>query len=301
MALDLSALSDFNNETAGEVIPKIVYAGNTAEYTSVKTGVKYKEPLNLFDVDVNVQTGAGCITTPSGSANFTQRDLQVVQRASHDGLCLRDMDTKYLGITSLGAGSYNETFKLAGTYMDMVANQMRKSNESFIWNATAGVEGVDGLKTIISGSTAGVNVAGTGDATLTNLDTMIQALPSDVADRDDLTFFMSIPKFRAFVSAVRSANNYYFNPADVSNRGGVLDMMYPFENIRVVGTAGLASSDRIILTPAKQIVIGTDLESDIDEAKVWYSLDDDKLYHRLVMKLGVQVAYPEFSVSNDLA
>lgn len=300
MALNVSALSDFSNETAGQVIPKIVYTGNTAEYTSVKTGIKYKEPLNLFDVDLYIQDGSGCITTASGSANFTQRDIQVVQRASHDGICLRDMDTKYLGISALNEGSYNETFKFAGMYTDMITNQMKKANDTFLWGATAGVEGVDGLKTLISGSTTGVNVAGTADATLSNLDDMIEAIPADVADRDDLTIFMSVSKFRSFVANVRSANSYYFNPDSIQNRGGVLDMVYPYQNVRVVGTAGLGSSDRIVIAPAKDIVVGTDLESDVDTFQTWYSLDDDKLYHRLVMKLGVQIAHPSYYVSNDL-
>jgi hypothetical protein len=305
MALNVSALADFNNETAGLVIPKIVYSGNTAEYTSVKSGIKYKEPLNLFDVDLYVQEGSGCITTASGSANFTQRDILVVQRASHDGICLRDMDTKYLGITALNAGSYNETFKLAGMYTDMISNQMRKSNDSFIWTATSASNGIDGLTTLISGSTSGVvpvaSTPLTASTALTQLDELIDAIPSDVVDRDDLTMFMSIPNFKKYVAGVRQANSFYFNPDAISNRGGIVDMMYPYQNVRVVGVSGLGSSNRIVVGPGRDIVIGTDLESDVDNFQTWYSLDDDKLYHRLVMKLGVQIAHPEFFVSNDLA
>jgi hypothetical protein len=100
MSLNVSALADFNNQTAGKIIPKIVYTGNTAEYTSVQEGIKYLEPLNLFEVDLYVQEGYGCATTPSGSATFTQRNLQVCGRQSFDALCLKDLDTKYLGITS---------------------------------------------------------------------------------------------------------------------------------------------------------------------------------------------------------
>ena len=307
MSLNVSALADFNNETAGQVIPKIVYTGNTAEYTSVKEGIKYLEPLNLFEVDLYIQDGYGCSTSASGSAVFSQRNLQVCQRTSFDGLCLRDMDTKYLGITQLDRGSYNETFKLASTYTELITNQMRKANDSFIWQAVSGSSDAcaSGLLTIISGSTSGVvEVASTpltASTALTQLDTLIDAIPTDVADRDDLTMFMSVSNFRKFVAGVRQANSYYFNPDSISNRGGILDMVYPYQNIRVVGTAGLGSSNRIVVGPAKQIVVGTDSVSDVDNFQLWYSLDDDKLYHRLVMKLGVQVAYPEFFVSNDLA
>ena len=307
MSLNVSALADFNNETAGTIIPKIVYTGNTAEYTSVKEGVKYLEPLNLFEVDLYIQEGYGCSTTASGSATFSQRNLQVCQRQSFDGLCLRDMDTKYLGITALDRGSYNETFKLAGDYTEMITNQMRKANDTFLWQAVSGSAGAcaDGLIQIISGSTSGVvpvaSTPLTASTALTQLDALIDAIPTDVADRDDLTMFMSVSNFRKFVAGVRQANSYYFNPDSISNRGGILDMVYPYQNVRVVGTAGLGSSNRIVVGPAKQIVVGTDSVSDVDNFQLWYSLDDDKLYHRLVMKLGVQVAYPEFFVSNELA
>lgn len=302
MSLNVSALANFNNEVAGLLLPKIVYAGNTAEYVTIKEGVKYKEPLNLFEVDLYVQSGYDCATTPSGSATFTQRDLQVCSRQSFDGLCLKQLDTKYLGISSLGAGSYNETWELASQYSELLVNQMRKSNDQFIWTAESGSAGAcaDGLKFIVSGSTAGVTTTGSA-ATLADMDTMIAALPADVADRDDLTFFMSVGNFRKFVADVRTANSYYFDPNSITNRGGVLDMVYPYQNIRVVGVAGLGTSNRIILGPAKQIVIGTDLVSDVSEFALWYDINSDQLRHRISLKLGVQVAYPEFWVSNDLA
>ena len=307
MSLNVSALSDFSNEVAGKIVPKIVYTGNTAEYTSVQEGIKYIEPINLFEVDLYVQEGYGCATSPSGSATFSQRNIQVCGRQSFDSLCLKDLDTKYLGISSLDAGSYNTTWKLAETYTDLITNQMKKSNDTFLWQAVSGSAGAcaDGLLQIISGSTAGVvDVASTpltASTALTQLDLLIDAIPTDVADRDDLTMFMSVSNFRKFVAGVRQANSYYFNPDSITNRGGVLDMVYPYPNVRVVGPAGLGSSNRIVVGPAKQIVVGTDLVSDVDNFALWFDLNTDSLRHRLSCKLGVNVAYPEFWVSNDLA
>ena len=308
MSLNVSALADFNNEVAGLLLPKMIYAGNTAEYVTVKEGIKYKEPLNLFEVDLQVQDGFGCVTNPSGSATFSQRDLEVCQRTSYDGLCLKDMDKKYLGISALEPGSYNETFAMANTYAELLVNQFQKSNDQFIWAAQSGSNAcVSGLKTIISGSTTGVVVpdgfTGSFDAStaLDRMDAAIADLSSDVADRDDLTFFMSVSNFRKYVTAIRNENSFYFDPESITNRGNTLDMMYPFQNIRVVGTVGLQGSDRIVLGPAKHIVIGTDLTSDLDEFQMWYDINSDQLKHRINTKLGVNIAYPEFWVSNDLA
>lgn len=298
MSLNVSALGDFSNEVAGKIVPKIVYTGNTAEYTSVQEGIKYIEPLNLFEVDLHIQEGYGCATTPSGSATFTQRNIQVCGRQSFDSLCLKDLDTKYLGISSLDAGSYNTTWKLAETYSDLIVNQMKKANDTFLWNATSSVDCSAGLIELTDAGTGVVEVAGATTASLADLDTMIDAIPADVADREDLTLFMSVSNFRKFVASVRSANSYYFNPDSIANRGGVLDMVYPYQNVRVVGTAGLGSSNRMVLAPAKQIVVGTDLVSDVDNFALWYDINTDSLRHRLSMKLGVQIAYPEFVVSN---
>jgi hypothetical protein len=88
MALDLTALSDFNNEVAGPLLAKLVYGGSTMEYITVKEGVKHQEPINLMEVDLQIQAGT-CVSTPSGSLTYTQRNITVCPRTSFDGLCLK--------------------------------------------------------------------------------------------------------------------------------------------------------------------------------------------------------------------
>jgi hypothetical protein len=313
MSLNVSALADFNNQIAGELLLKLVYGGSTIEYVTVQEGVKYLEPINLFEVSLGIQNGT-CVSTASGSATFTQRNIQVCPRTSFDALCLKDLDTKYLGISSLDRGSYNETWALTNAYSELLVNQFQKANDQFLWQQLSGSYSqyggtcsVSGLNYIITGSTSGVVVpaGATGSFTaanaLTKMDAMIDGLSADVADRDDLTFFMSVTNFRKYVTAIRSANNFYFDPASITNRGNLLEMMYPFQNIKVVGTIGLQGSDRVVLGPAKQIVVGTDLLSDFSEFQLWYDINTDTLRHRISTKLGVNIAFPEFWVSNDQA
>ena len=107
MSLNVTALADFNNQIAGELLLKLVYGGSTIEYVTVQEGVKFLEPINLFEVSLYINNGT-CVSSASGSATFTQRNIQVCPRTSFDALCLKDLDTKYLGISSLDRGSYNE-------------------------------------------------------------------------------------------------------------------------------------------------------------------------------------------------
>jgi hypothetical protein len=314
MSLNVSALADFNNQIAGELVLKMVYGGSTIEYVTVQEGVKYQEPINLFEVSLYINNGT-CVSTASGSATFTQRNITVCPRTSFDAICLKDLDKKYLGISSLERGSYNETWALANAYSELLVNQFQKANDQFLWLQQSGSASTfggtcetNGLKFIITGSTSGVVVPNdfTGSFTaanaLTKMDAAIAGLSSDVADRDDLTFFMSVANFRNYVSALRSANNFYFDPSSITNRGGILEMAYPFQpGIKVVGTVGLQGTGRVVLGPAKQIVVGTDLLSDFSEFQLWYDINTDTLRHRISTKLGVNIAYPEFWVSNDQA
>ena len=312
MSLNVSALADFNNQIAGELVLKMVYGGSTIEYVTVQEGIKFQEPINLFEVSL-VMNNSACVSTASGSATFTQRTIEVCPRTSFDALCLKDLDKKYLGISSLDRGSYNETWALANAYSELLVNQFQKANDQFLWGQVSGSYStyggtcaVSGLNRIITGSTQGVVPIPSSSLAAANIlatmDLMIATSSADVADREDLTFFMSVTNFRNYVAGLRAANNFYFDPSSITNRGGLYEMAYPFQpNIKVVGTVGLQGSNRVVLGPAKQIVVGTDLLSDFSEFQLWYDINTDTLRHRISTKLGVNIAYPEFWVSNDLA
>ena len=301
---NVNALADFNNELAGELLVKSVIVGSTTEFVTVKEGIKYKEPLNLQEIDLVIQDGIGCVTTPSGSVTYTQRDLQVCQRSSYDGLCLRDLDSKYIAL--LGPeGSYPETYAFVQEYTDQLVRNFQKKNDQFIWTASTGSgDCVDGLNTLLASGSGALFVSSSAP-TATNIgdiiDEQLAALNVDVQDRDDLTVFMSIANFRKYITWLRKENNFWYDPASVENRGSLLSMKHPFANLLIVGTVGLQGTNRIVMGPARHIVVGTDLVSDLDNFQLWYDINDDQLKHRIVTKMGVQVAYPEFWVTNNLA
>ena len=297
MALNVDALNDFSNETAGRIVPRMVFEGYTTSVLPVQTGIKYQEPLNIFDTTLVVQTG-DCVSDKSGSFTATQKNITVTQRTSYDGLCLDTLNPKYLGISSLDAGSYNESFKLAEVYTSQIVNQMKKDDDIFLWNDTnLGAE-----TTVASGSV--LVPAGTGSFNSTTaldiLDEYIAAIPADITDRDDLTIWMSTSNFRQYISALRKSNNYYdtANDTDRAERGTLMSQ-YPFANVKVCGTPGITGG-RIVLMPDAYAVVGTDALDDINNYQLWYDMNADELKHRLKHKLGVAVAFPEYVLTNDL-
>jgi hypothetical protein len=76
-------------------------------------------------------------------------------------------------------------------------------------------------------------------------------------------------------------------------------MMYvPGTNVRITAVRGLNGSNKAYLTPASNIYVGTDLLSDSEDFKIWYSQDNDEVRFKSKFKLGVQVAFPEFVVAH---
>lgn len=314
MGLNVSALNDFNNEVAGKIVLDTVYKGNTTEYVSVQEGIKFQEPLNLISVDPYFQ-GGDSVSDASGSATFSQRNITVDKRTAYDSWNLQTLTEKYLGVSALPEGSYEESFALLNDLTADLVKKAQQDNDDYIWNAVSGsqfanssvIPQADGFKLLISGSTSGVKVpTGTGANHITastayaQLSDMISAADANVLDAEDLSFFMGTAVFTRVIQGLTTQNLFHFDPTSVERRGGFYEVPFPgYPNIKLIGGWGLRGSERVILGPASDMVVGTDLVSDTTNFQLWYDINSDTLKYRLRNKLGVQIGHPEYFVSND--
>ena len=95
---------------------------------------------------------------------------------------------------------------------------------------------------------------------------------------------------------------FHFDPTTVKSRGGYYEVPLPgYPNVVIVGGWGLRSSERVVLGPASDMYVGTDLTSDTSNYQLWYDINSDTIKYRLRNKLGTQIGHPEYYVSNDLA
>jgi len=315
MSLNVSALNDFNNETAGKIVLDTVYKGNTTEYVQVQEGIKFQEPLNLISVDPYFQ-GGNAVTTASGSAEFTQRNITVTKRTAYDSWNLQDLTDKYLGVSVLPAGSYEETMTILNDLTTELVQKAQQNNDEFIWNASSGSQFAnstvtpngDGFKALISGSTTGVVVATgigatpiTGSTAYDQITGMLAQMDANVLDTD-LTVWCGTRVFQRVINGLTTQNLFHFDPTTVERRGGFYEVPLPgYPNVKIVGNFGLRGSERVIIGPASDMVVGTDLVSDTTNYQLWFDINSDTLKYRLRNKLGVQIGHPEYFVSNDLA
>lgn len=315
MSLNVSALNDFNNETAGRIVLDTVYKGNTTEYVTVQESIKFQEPLNLISVDPYFQ-GGNAVTTASGSAEFTQRNITVTKRTAYDSWNLQDLTDKYLGVSALPAGSYEETMTILNDLTTELVQKAQQSNDEFLWNAVSGSQfanstvtpNADGFKALISGSTTGVVVATgdgataiTGSTAYDQITSMLGQMDANVLDTE-LTVWCGTRVFQRVINGLTTQNLFHFDPTTVERRGGFYEVPLPgYPNVKIVGNYGLRGSERVIIGPTSDMVVGTDLVSDTTNYQLWFDINSDTLKYRLRNKLGVQIGHPEYFVSNDLA
>lgn len=314
MAINVAALADFTDQLSGRMLMDTVYTGNTAEYVSIQEGIKFSESLNLASVTPYFQ-GGDTVSTASGSLDFTQRNITVSKRTAYDNWNLQLLTSKYLGKAILDAGSYEDTMTILTALSEDLVKKAQQQNDDFIWGAEDGVvfpgssvtAAGDGFKALISGSTAGVVVpagqvniaASTAYAQLTEL---LSNVDVNVLDASDLTIFCGTAVFQRIISGLTTQNLFHFDVTSVEKRGGFYEVPFPgYPNVKIVGIYGLRSSERVIVGPASDMVVGTDLTSDTTNFSLWFSQDDDALKYRLRNKLGTQIGHPEYYVSNDLA
>jgi hypothetical protein len=303
---NLSSLATYTDEVGGELMRKAILEGETAKIIKVQPGVKGSQAINLLDSTLVVQEGA-CGWNSSGSTTYTQRDITVCQYKVNEALCPQDLNDYWLG-QLLTPGSYNETVPFEEQISILKTQQISQYIENQIWGASSATTCFSGFKELFaqSGSTestvtGGIVVTGqtalSATTALSQVDALVEVIPDDVVDRTDWVVFMSHANYRKYLINYRTANYYHFNPEDSYQN---FKTFHPATNILVHPVGGLNNTNTIVLAPAGYLVLGVDLMSDAEQLKMFYSVDFDEVRLRSNFKVGVQVAFPQFVITNGL-
>lgn len=303
MAFDVSALTDYVDQTSEELLLKSQIEGRTASLVTKQPGIKSSAALQLFDTDVVIQDGAGCGYNTSGTTALSQRIITTGPMKVQEDLCTRDLEAKWTQILLRPGQNYEEDpAVIAAAYMEDKIAKLQAATEVLDWQATtAGTDFYDGFLTIIDaatgpidGNTQGITVA-TGITTANVFSIfrdIILATPHAVKRHADFRVFCGQDVFDTLVFGLLELNNFHF-----SNEGGLADKNYsltlPGTNTVIEGVGGLSGTDRIIAARGSNLYIGMDMEGEEDEMRVWYSKDDDVMKHSIRWRRGTQVAFPD--------
>ena len=310
--LNLSNLTQYTDQLSGILLKEAVLVGNTFDYISIQTGVKYADSINLL-TNTLVAAAGGCGTiSPTGSTTLTQRNIQVCPIKVEESICVDQFEQYWIGQLAK-EGSYNEFAPEVFNQL-YLANKVEKVGqlvEDLFWrssvNSTFGGGNMalcNGILHILENTSATSSIISTtfsGALTTTNaltiVDNMISLIPNDVLGENDLTLFMSHPNFRVLMNALRN-NNYFTQYDGVGGHTWVLDN-YTNTNVRIVATRGLVGRNEMVLTPAANLFFGTDSFGEArngDGFQFWYDIRDNITYFRSKFKVGAQIAFPQYIV-----
>jgi hypothetical protein len=310
--LNLANLTQYTDQLSGILLKEAVLVGNTFDYVSIQTGIKFADSINLLtNTLVAVAGGCGAIS-PTGSTTLTQRNITVCPILVAESICVDEFEQYWIGQLAK-EGSYNEFAPEVFNQL-YLANKVEKVGqlcEDLFWrgsvNSTFGGGNMalcNGILHILENTSATSSIISTtfsGALTTTNaltvVDDMISLIPNDVLGETDLTLFMSHPNFRVLMNALRN-NNYFTQYDGVAGHTYVLDN-YTNTNVRVVATRGLVGRNEMVLTPSSNLFFGTDSFGEArngDNFQFWYDIRDNITYFRAKLKVGAQIAFPQYVV-----
>jgi hypothetical protein len=232
-----------------------------------------------------------------------------VQISVNQSLCLEQLNTLWLG-QFLNAGSYNEQAPFEQAIVDLQTKQIKRFNEDALWQATSGTSSYSGFIQLfantpgvveLSGQTALCSITGSSTVEKANrvlaaVDSIIDALDRNIFQRDDVVIYMGLNSFKCYLTAIRNVNNFHFTEPKL---GQIYEVYHPQTNFKVVGCPGL-NTDLIAAGPQQYMLVGTDLTSDEDSYRSWWSMDFQQVRVMAAWKLGTALAFPEFFVTNGL-
>jgi hypothetical protein len=321
---DLGGLQNYVDQLNSDIISEAVLSPVTMDYVNVIPGIKGTMNVNLLSETLEVQTGTSCGWTNAGDVTFTVAPVTVQALKVNQSLCLQELNTLWLG-QYLNAGSYNEQAPFEQAIIDLQTKQIKRSNELRLWQANTGSTGnfsgstFPGFQQIfasseytadggvkLTGQTALCSVTGSNatekaNNVLQQIDNLINAMSADIYSREDIVIFMSEQQFKCYLQAVRNVNNFYIDSAAVGKVGSVYSIFHPQTNYKVVGVPGLNGSNLIVLGAQQYFLVGTDLTSDEDSFRAWWSQDFQEVRIMAAWKIGTAIAFPQFFVTNGLS
>jgi len=309
MATTTSITTSYSGSFAGQYIAAALLSGKTIEdgAIEVKPNIKFKEVIKKVATDSNVIKNATCDFTDTATVTLTERILQPEEFQVNLELCRKDFRSDWEAI-EMGMSVYDN---LPPSFSDFlighVAGLVAEKTEQNIWggvNANAGE--FDGF-TVLMAADATVNDAvNTGITSFTSsniinaLGNVVDAIPSAVLGKEDLTIYLPTVAFQAYVRALGGFGASGLGAAGVNaqgtqwyNNGNALS----FEGIKVQLAPGMPV-DHIVAGQKSNLYFGTGLLSDHNEVKLLDMGDLDGSQNvRVIMRFTAGVQY---GIGSDL-
>lgn len=298
MSINVSALPEYVNQRADELLTKAMLEGTTLDYISIMPSVKHKDSLTYLSSTVAFQDAKTCGFNAQGDDTLSQRTIEVAPIKVNKEYCDKDLRKTALNHQLLfEAGREKLPFEEKFMEGNIVAINAELEKEIWQNNGSALFPG------FLYQITAGDASVGPIDASVAPgygaddvIDLAYDKLP-EIVLKKGAVIFVSHTLFRAYVKALNAtccANRPMLDAA--SN-----EIDYPGDSrVKIVPIAGLQGATDsngkaalAVASWAKNFVYGTDVEGSENTFKFWYSDDDDVFKFKVLFNAGTAIAWPD--------
>ena len=279
--------STYSGEFAGKYLGAALLSADTLDKGAITIlpNVKYKAAMKVGAFS-NLVRSADCDFDSSTSGlTLTEKVLTPTELQVNLQICKKELHADWEA-AQMGFSAFDELPPLFSDYViARVAAEVAKATEVSIWQGSAGEGNFDGFETLLAADTDVVDVVA-GTVTTSNviaeLQKIVDAIPSGVYGKEDLTIYISQNIAKAYVGA-QAALGY----RDLYHVG---QTEMNFQGIPLFMTGGLADNTAVAAQKSN-LFFGTGLLDDRNEVKVIDMADLDGSQNvRVVMRYtaGVQ-------------
>lgn len=297
MATTTSITTTYAGEFASKYIAAALLSADTLDkgLVEIMPNVHYKQVIQKVGTD-DIVKDATCDFTPTSTLTLSERVLTVEEFQVNLQLCRKDFLSTWQG-AQMGYSVYDN---LPADFSDFliahVAGKVAQKIETNIWqgvNANAGE--FDGFQALLAADASVVDVVGTSVTAanvITELGKVVDAIPSALYGKEDLTLYVPQNVAKAYVRALGGFGASGLGAAGIESKGTMWygDQPLYFDGIRVAMVNGLASN-KMVAAQSSNLFFGSGLASDRNEVKVLDMADLDGSDNiRVVMRFtaGVQ-------------
>ena len=288
--------SSYAGEFAGKYLGAALLSADTLDKGAITIlpNVKYKAAMKVGAM-ANLVRSADCdFDSSTSTLTLTEKVLTPTELQVNLQICKKELHADWEA-AQMGFSAFDELPPLFSDYViGRVAAEVANATETSIWSGSAGEGNFDGFETLLTADADVVDVtAGTVTSTnvITELGKIVDAIPSAVYGKDDLTIYVSSNIARAYIRAL-GGFVATIGAAGSDNKGtqwyggGELS----FDGINIFVAKGLADNTAVAAQKSN-LFFGTGLLNDRNEVRVVdtsESLGDNNI--RVVMRYtaGVQ-------------
>lgn len=296
MADSLSITTSYVGELALPYINAALLSGDTLakNYVTLKEGVKFKAVLKVLGSGTLLQDGTACDFGQAGSLTLTESVLEVKDLKVNLELCKSEFARDWEAAQT-GRGFINDVVpsNFSEFLIGYAASKVAQEIEFHLWQGTSGTgtyPRFTGFEKLLKDSTSTaadvIYAAGAMSAAtvIDNLTELVNSMPAALMGNPDAKIYMNRQTAQFYRQAITDAGYLQmYQAADSFN--------LQFNGYDIYVCPGMSAGTVVIAEP-RNLVVGTDANSDFAEVKVVdMTLTDASDNVRMAMRFraGVQV------------